>query len=147
VLGHHTGASIATELAAVYGDEVLTLTVIGAALLTYEEQQAHLVDAVNPYNKPVMDGSHMKKVWDSLLTNGEWEIDDLQEQALDNVAAWEGRLQAYKCVFTQPAIEILGQVKVPVLAMCAADDSLYYTFPRVNEIVSFMSLFCGFHVC
>lgn len=147
VLGHHTGASIGTELAAVYGDQVLTLTVIGAALLNTEEQQAYLAAEVHPYNKPVMDGSHWKKVWDQLLTNGEWNVKDLHEQTLDAVAAWEGRMQAYTCVFNQPAMEVLGQVTVPVLAMCAPDDSLYPKFYRVKEIVSLLISFSVFQIC
>jgi pimeloyl-ACP methyl ester carboxylesterase len=144
ILGHHTGASISTELAAVYGDQVLTLTVIGAVLLNTEEQQAYLAAEVHPYNKPVMDGSHLTKVWDQLLTNGEWNVKDLHEQTLDTVSAWEGRMQAYTCVFNQPAMEILGQVKVPVLALCAPDDSLYPKFYRVKEIVSLLVSHFGF---
>jgi pimeloyl-ACP methyl ester carboxylesterase len=140
VVGHHSGSSIATELAATYGEQVLSLTAIGPALLTKEEQHAYLSQEVVPYNKPVMDGSHWQKVWNLLLTNGTWEVKDLHEQTLDAVRAWAGRIQIYTCVFTQNALEVFGAVKVPVLALCAPDDSLYSKLPRVKEIVSILNL-------
>ena len=142
VLGHHSGASIATELAAVHGDQALSLAIVGPALLTPEEQIAHLTEEglteeVVPFNKPVADGSHLLKTWDMLLTNGEWDPDVLNGQTLDALRAWRGRLQIYRNVFSQPALDVLGKVKCPVLGMCAPDDSLFPKFPRVKEIVSF----------
>lgn len=142
VLGHHSGASIATELAAVYGEQVLSLTVIGPALLTIEEQTAFKATEITPYNQPVMDGSHFKKSWDLLLTNGQWDVKNLHEQTLDAARAWQGRIYMYTCVFSQPAMDVFGQVKCPVLALCAADDSLYPKFGRVNEIVSVLKFEC-----
>jgi pimeloyl-ACP methyl ester carboxylesterase len=141
VLGHHSGASIATELAAVHGDKVLSLTIVGPALLTPEEQVAHLkeenlTESSVPFNKPVADGSHLLKTWDILLTNGEWDPEVLHGQTLDALRAWKGRLQIYTNVFSQPALEVLGQVKCPVLGICAPDDSLFPKFGRLKEIVS-----------
>ncbi|KAE9365762.1 alpha/beta-hydrolase [Stipitochalara longipes BDJ] len=109
VLGHHSGASIATELAAIHGDQVLSLTIVGPALLTAEEQVAHLKEAglneeVVPFNKPVADGSHLLSTWNQLLTNGEWDPEVLNGQTLDTLRAWKGRLQIYRNVFSQPAL-------------------------------------------
>ena len=140
VLGHHSRASIATELAAIHCDQVLSLTIVGPALLTAEEQVAHLKKAglngeVVPFNKPVPDGPHLLKTWNQLLTNGEWDPEILNGQTLDTLRAWKGRLQIYRNVFSQPALEILSKVKCPVLGMCAPDDSLFPKFGRVKEIV------------
>ncbi len=138
VAGHHSGASIAIEMAAVYPERVLSLTVIGPALLTPEEQATFIAKdvSVGPYNEPIMSGTHMQKTWDLLLTNGVWEVTDLQEQTLDALRAWKGRIQIYTCVFTQPVLEVFKSIKCPVLGLCAADDSLYPQFPRVKELVS-----------
>jgi len=146
VLGHHSGASIATELAAIHGDQVTSLTIVGPALLTTEEQIAHLKEAglneeVVPFNKPVPDGSHLLKTWNQLFTNGECDPEVLNGQTLDTLRAWKGRLQIYRNVFSQPALEILGKVKCPVLGMCASDDSLFPKFGRVKEIVSVLTCF------
>jgi pimeloyl-ACP methyl ester carboxylesterase len=141
VVGHHSGSSIATELAAVYPEKVLSLTVIGPVLLTREEQLVVLAKDVVPFNQPVMDGSHWLKTWDLLLTNGTWDVKDLHEQTIDAVRAWAGRVQIYTCVFSQPAMEVFGQVKCPVLALCSPGDSTYPKFPRVQEIVSIKMIF------
>ncbi|RDW85988.1 hypothetical protein BP5796_04313 [Coleophoma crateriformis] len=134
VLGHHSGASIATEMAAVYPDEVLSLCVIGPALLTEEEQVGERIKNIVAYNEPVMDGSHLQKCWDVLATSGTWEVEKLHEQTLDAARAWQGRLQIYTCVFHQPMIEVLSQVKCPVLGLCGLQDVLYPQFGRVKEI-------------
>ncbi|KAH9216438.1 Alpha/Beta hydrolase protein [Leptodontidium sp. 2 PMI_412] len=133
VLGHHSGASIATELAALHGDQVLSLTIVGPALLTSEEQVTHLKEAnltesSVPFNKPVADVSHLLKTWDQLHTNGEWDPGVLHGQTLDALRAWKGRLQIYTNLFAQPALKVLSQVKCPVLGMCAPDDSLFPKF-------------------
>jgi len=73
----------------------LSLTIVGPALLTTEEQVAHLHEAglneeVVPFNKPVADGSHLLKTWDQLMTNGGWDLKVLNGQTLDTLRAWKG---------------------------------------------------------
>jgi pimeloyl-ACP methyl ester carboxylesterase len=56
--GHHSGASMATEMAAVYPENILSLTIVGPVLMMREEQISHSEGLLEYNTKPVMDGSH-----------------------------------------------------------------------------------------
>lgn len=136
VFGHHSGASIAIEMAVLHPDRVLTLSVCGAALMTPEEQKEIAAKEIVMYNKPVADGSHLMKVWKYLEPQGDWDVVDMHTQALDAYRAYEGRIQVYTCVFSQPVLELLKQVKCPLLGMSSEGDMLYPYLPRAKELVS-----------
>lgn len=136
VIGHHTGASIATEMAVLYPDQVLSITLVGPALLNSEEQKLAAKEELVVFNRPVIDGSHLLKNWNYAATQGGWDADMLHGQVLDCLRAWEGRIQAYTCVFSQPMIELLGKVTCPVLTVNDPKDMLYSYVSRVKEAVS-----------
>lgn len=136
VLGHHSGASIATEMAVLHPDKVLSICLIGPALLSHEEQRAIAPQELIMYNKPVTDGSHLKKSWDYVNSQGGWDVVQLHSQALDTIRAYEGRIQVYTCVFSQPMIDLLGKVRCPVLGLSSESDVLYAYMSRVQEAVS-----------
>ena len=136
VLGHHSGASIATEMAVLYPDRVLSLCLIGPALLTHEEQRAIAPQELVMYNRPLADGSHLKKSWDYVNSQGGWDVVQLHGQALDTIRAYEGRNQVYTCVFSQPMIELLVKVACPVLGLSSETDVLHAYMSRVEEAVS-----------
>jgi pimeloyl-ACP methyl ester carboxylesterase len=136
-LGHHSGASIAVEMAVKHPDRVLSITLCGPALLTKEEQDAVAPIELVMFNAPAMDGSHLIKSWEKVIAGGlNWELTTLHGQVLDTVRAYEGRVQIYTCVFAQPMIELLGKVSCPVLGMSSEKDMLYSYLPRVKETVS-----------
>ncbi|PMD57787.1 alpha/beta-hydrolase [Hyaloscypha bicolor E] len=71
LLGHHSGASLATELAALYPTTVLTLCLVGTAIMTRSEQIA-LNTLINiPLNEPIASGAHLQKTWDYLASHGD----------------------------------------------------------------------------
>ena len=147
--GHHSGASMATEMAAVYPEQILSLTIIGPVLMTREEQISHSEGLLEYNTKPVMDGSHWMKVWNILLMQkqGEWDVLKMNGEALDWVRAWEGKVQCYSNVFCQPMMKLLGEVKCPVLGLSSEKDILYEFFPRVKDIVSSARLLVWLMVC
>lgn len=129
---------MATEMAMLYPEQVMSLTVVGPCLLTREEQIEHVSGGLLEYKtKPVMDGSHMMKVWNILQKQeDEWDVLKMNQEALDWIRAWDGKVQCYTNVFTQPLIKITGEVKCPVLGMASEKDILYEYLPRLKEIVS-----------
>jgi pimeloyl-ACP methyl ester carboxylesterase len=137
VFGHHSGASIALEMAVLHCDQVLSLSVCGAAFMNTEEQREIAAKEIVMYNKPVEDGSHFLKVWNYLEPQGNWNVVDKHFQALDALRAYEGRLQAYTCVFSQPILELVKHVKCPFLVMSSEEDLLFPFMPRAKEAVSF----------
>jgi pimeloyl-ACP methyl ester carboxylesterase len=137
VLGHHSGASIATEMAVKSPERVLSATLCGPALLTAEEQAEVAPIELVMFNEPVADGSHLLKSWEKVVAGGlDWKVPQLHAQVLDTLRAPEGRIQIYTCVFSQPMIELLAKVTCPVLGMCSDKDMLYSYMPRVKEAVS-----------
>ncbi|RDW82784.1 hypothetical protein BP6252_03896 [Coleophoma cylindrospora] len=135
VLGHHSGASLATEMAAEYPDHILSLCLIGAAIMTREDQVALNAKSNVPFNKPVADGSHLKKTWDYLEVSGIGpDLDLKQQELLNHVRAWDGRIKIYTCVFTQDMWGMFKRVACPILNMCAKDDVLWPYVKYIKEI-------------
>ena len=137
LLGHHCGAGLATELAVLYPDNVLTVCLVRAAIMKREEQIV-LNTLINvPLNEPVASGAHLQKTWDYLASHGVGEDPEFrQSEALDHISAWKVRNQIYRCVFNQDMWGFFGEVRCEAVIMCARDDVLW---PHVKEIVSW----CG----
>lgn len=94
-----------------------------------------------PFNTPVADGSHLLKTWEYLKGTGD-DLSYKQQEVLDHVRAWKGRMQIYSCVFVQDVWGLFERVDggIPVLALCARDDILWEYFRYVREIVSLFFL-------
>ena len=137
LLGHHSGASLATELAVLYPTTVLTLCLVGAAIMTRSEQVA-LNTLINiPFNKPIASGAHLQKTWDYLASHGVGDdLEFKQGEVIDHIRAWKGRTQIYTCVFEQDMWGFFGRVGCETMVMCARDDVLWPYVGNVREIVS-----------
>lgn len=137
VVGHHTGASVGTEMAALFPDMVLSLTVSGPALLSNEEQVASREKDLVCFNYPVPDGTHFKKTWDYAWTFAPWDTAvELHPHALDAMRAYNGRIQAYTAVFTHDMIKFMSEVKCPVLSLTSEKNMLYPYVAKLKELVN-----------
>ena len=135
IVGHHSGAGLAVEMAALYPSQVASLCVIGLPLMTPAEQ-AELGASVNyPFNEPVTDGSHLTKTWTYLRGCGT-DLEFKHQELLNHVRAWKGRIFIYTCVFTQDVWNLFEKVRCPILNLCAKDDILWPYVHYVNEIVN-----------
>jgi pimeloyl-ACP methyl ester carboxylesterase len=137
LLGHHSGASLATELAALYPTTVLTLCLVGTAIMARSEQIA-LNTLINiPLNEPIASGAHLQKTWDYLASHGVGDdLEFKQGEVIDHTRAWKGRTQIYSCVFEQDMWGFFGGVRCETMVMCARDDVLWPYVENVREIVS-----------
>ncbi|KXJ85924.1 Alpha/Beta hydrolase protein [Microdochium bolleyi] len=100
VLGHHSGGVIGVEFAVSHPGIVKSLAVVGPVLM--DAAQREKARGFQAFNKPVADGSHLTRTWEYLQSHGgitPSELDLLQQETLDHVRAWKGRLQIYGCVF------------------------------------------------
>lgn len=137
VVGHHTGASVGIEMASLHPDIVLSLTVSGPAVLTEEEQLGSREQELVCFNYPVSDGSHLQKTWSYAWGYKTWDPVDFHPYLLEVARAYQGRIQAYTCVFHHDILKALGEVKCPILNLTADGDMLSSYTKRVKEIVSF----------
>lgn len=66
IIGHHSGACLALELAVLWPEEVKSICLVGPAVMSEEERAAMKEIYFKPFNEPVWDGSHLAKTWDYL---------------------------------------------------------------------------------
>jgi pimeloyl-ACP methyl ester carboxylesterase len=125
LVGHHLGAGLANELAALYPSKVLTLCLVRATIMKREEQIS-LNTLINvPLSEPVAAGAQLQKTWDYLGSHGVGDdLEFKQGELLDHVRAWNGRRQIYACVFEQDIWGFFEKVECETMVMCARGDVL-----------------------
>lgn len=104
IIGHHSGACLALELAVLYSELVASICLVGPAVMSAEERAAMKEIYFKPFNEPVEDGSHLTKTWNYLKGMGVGEDLGLwQREVIDHVRAWKGRNLIYGAVWEQDA--------------------------------------------
>ncbi|KAK9772643.1 hypothetical protein SCAR479_10694 [Seiridium cardinale] len=135
IIGHHTGASLATEMAAIKPEVVKSICLIGTSVMTAAERAEMKARFFDPFNKPVPDGSHLQKTWDYVAKlGGDGDLEVHQQAAIDHIRAWKGRNQIYGAIWDQDKEKYIKEVKCPVIAMCAKDDVLWPYFRHIRRV-------------
>lgn len=135
VVGHHSGAVLAIEMAVTYATVVKSISLIGASIMTAEERAKMKEIFFKPFNKPVEDGSHLIKTWDYLKKMGaKSDLELMQREVLDHVRAWRGRNQIYGAVWAADRVDLYMKITCPILVMCARDDVLWEYSHHVREL-------------
>jgi pimeloyl-ACP methyl ester carboxylesterase len=135
IVGHHTGASLATEMAAVRPEAVKSICLIGTSVMTAAERAEMKARFFEPFNKPTPDGSHLQKTWDYVAKlGGDGDLEVHQQAALDHIRAWKGRNQIYGAIWDQDKEKYMKDVSCPAIAMCAEDDVLWPYFQHIRRV-------------
>lgn len=135
IIGHHSGASLATQIAASHPELVHSICQIGATTIGYEERQRMREIYLVAFNQPTPDGTHLQKTWDYLGKMGIGDDLELrQREALDHIRAWKGRMLIYSAVWNQDAERLFLEVKCPILVLCAKDDVLWEHMENVKKL-------------
>src|SRR5579872_816646 len=133
VVGHHTGAIIAIEIAAKYPERVDRL-VLSAAPYTDEERRKEIVtrpsvDRVD--SKP--DGSHLTEMWQIRMAFYPKNRPDLLTRFVtDALKAKENIELGHHIVAEYPVPENLSKIQAPTLAICGTEDP--YCYPDLEKI-------------
>jgi len=131
--GHHTGAAIAVEMAALAPERVLSLMLEGPVYLSEKERQHWLDTAIDPLVIK-MDGSHLMKVWDRVVGLDPDHPPALcHREAIDTLRAGERWHEAYIAVFHQDSYALFSKVRCPMLLLCGDRDVLYPYFQPVCD--------------
>ena len=134
IVGHHTGACIAVELAAAQPDRVLSLSLVGPVPLTADERQEFSTHFGTPFS-PTEDGAYLQTTWEYLAGLGANSDLSLHHRELvDTVRAYYGRYQAYSAVWDQDFTALYQQLTCPLSIMCAPDDVLFDYFERAKRM-------------
>lgn len=132
LLGHHTGAAIACEMAAAQPSRTLSLTMIGGLAMGPSER-ARWSEGITPI--PIRaDGSHLMQVWDRVATIDQSpaayppSLPLRHRESVDNLLAGERWHEAYMAVFNQDFEAFLEQVRSPILLISGREDVLWDYF-------------------
>lgn len=134
LIGHHTGACIACELAARYAGLAESVSLVGPVPLTEEERIEFSKHFGTPFETTV-SGSYLMDNWHYLDRLGAHAAPELFHREMwDMLRAQYGRVQSYAAVWEQDFSTYYRSVGAPLAIMCARDDVLWPFFQRAQEM-------------
>ncbi len=126
VFGHHTGASIAVELAATHPELVDKLVISGCPIYSPEALAKRLKSPSYVPMKPVDDGSHVLKVWqDYSAVFRHPSPEDMQLVFSSYMVAGSGAEDAHGAVFSYDIAPRLTSIKCPTLLISGTKDFFF----------------------
>lgn len=135
LVGHHTGAYLATELAASRPERVSALVLSSMAIAPAQERLRHasgraVVDDVDP--SP--DGSHVLELWRLRAAMYPPGTDLLERYLIDCLTAGARAAEGHRVVARYPSEDRVREVTCPVLLIGAtADPHAYPALPALQE--------------
>lgn len=134
IFGHHSGASLAIEIAARRPERVLSIMLAGPVFMTPEERDSFIAGYRHPIT-PQRDGSHLLTNWSYAgQHNPECDVAIMQDAVADLLRAWRGRPQAYMAVAHHDAAGRASDVTCPVLLLTTPGDFFHARFDRAEAI-------------
>lgn len=150
-LGHHTGASIAAELAVAEPRRVRRVILNGPPLFTPDERAAYLA-AIAAAPRPALqaDGSHLKAVWDRRVrfTPGWTSVSAMHRGVVMMLAAEPRERDGYTAAFAHDIGVPLRAIGQPGLILTNTGDDLYTQSCRARDLrpdFAFVALPGGTH--
>ncbi len=137
VLGHHTGASVAAELAMNAPERVTRLILNGPPLLTAEEIMAYrrALEA-SPLPPPQPDGSHLTALWERRLrfTPGWSSLAAMHAGVVQMLIAGHRGWDGFKAAFDYDIATALRRLRQPCLILTNTGDDLYVASRRARQL-------------
>lgn len=128
LVGHHTGAGIACEIAATWPTTVTSLLMIGSLALGPEERIRWRAGVKG--SPPRQDGGHLLEIWDRVANIDSQPIAFppnvvvRQRETVDNLLATRWH-EAYLAVFDQDFEGLLKRVQCPITLASGPADVLF----------------------
>jgi pimeloyl-ACP methyl ester carboxylesterase len=150
VMGYHTGAKVALELAILRPQQIRRLVLISATIFTDAERQAFR-EHYGP-KTPTTDGSHLAALWRSFLFHnlrGGLTIDDVADAFPDMLLGRNNSWCGHRAAFNHYPDQRLPMTDKPILMFNPNDDLREYTpraapFLRNGRIIDLPSWGHGF---
>ncbi len=135
VFGHHTGAAIATQLAADYPARVDALALSGPTLID-ATLRAKLVEA-SAVAPPDDDGGHLVRRWHRIRqADKDVPLEIAQRETLNAIALGDRYAAAYEAVMAHDVAAALAALTCPVLVFAGTRDVLY---PRLDDALGLLA--------
>ena len=134
LFGHHTGASLAVEIAASHPSRTRSIMLAGVPLMSWDERQ----DLATSLGRPLpiaADGAHLLENWSyAAHYNPGCDLNLLHQEVVAMLRARIGRAQAYSAVARHDTHRSARRVRCPVLLVTSADDFFHPMLCRALEI-------------
>jgi pimeloyl-ACP methyl ester carboxylesterase len=130
-VGHHTGGSLALEIAARHPARAESVTLIGPVTMTEGEREEFRAAFDKPIS-PRPDGSHLVENWNyAHVNNKDCDLEVIHGEVVGMLRAWRGRPQAYRAVSFQDGEALIRGCAAPLLLLCSPGD---WFFPRFESV-------------
>jgi len=137
VLGHHTGASVAAQLAARHAERVSRLILNGPPALTREEVDTYrkALDAI-PLPQPQPDGSHLLALWERRVrfTPGWTSVAAMHAGVVQMLVAGNRGWDGFKAAFAYDIEPALAAIRAPAMILTNTGDDLYAASRRAHSL-------------
>jgi pimeloyl-ACP methyl ester carboxylesterase len=135
VVGHHTGAVIAIELAAVYPERVERLVLSASPFIDATERGRRRGRAVVDHVTEQADGSHVLELWRGRQVFYPPGRPDLLTRFLaDALKAGDRLREGHEACSAYRMEETIGRIRCPTLVVCATGDR--FSFPKLETVAS-----------
>jgi pimeloyl-ACP methyl ester carboxylesterase len=135
VVGTHTGASIAVQMAVQAAPGRVTHAILSGIPVMRPETRAHLLATWAPETPPQADGSHFADVWGRYVAQGDPPPDFITTLACSLFSVWERYHWAYNAAFRYDPAPDLPALTCPTLFLTAASDLLLRADERALKAV------------
>ena len=135
VVGHHTGASMACQLAYEYPERVSRLVMHGLPWYTAEERQERLARPHMDFGAK-SDGSHLVALWELIgkMSRGVSTLESSHMAAFHTLWAEDKHWYAHYAAFSYDITEALEALKVPTLIVSNTGDILHFVAERIAAL-------------
>jgi pimeloyl-ACP methyl ester carboxylesterase len=134
VVGHHTGAVIAMELAAAYPERIGRLVLSASPWLDAAAREARKGRAIVDHVEEKPDGSHVAELWQQRQRFYPGNRPDLLHRFVaDALKAGEKLKEGHEACSNYRMEERIGRIRCPTLVTCGTADP--FSYPKM-EIVA-----------
>jgi pimeloyl-ACP methyl ester carboxylesterase len=137
ILGHHTGAIVATEVALQYPARIRRIILNGPLPLTNDEREffkQHLAREKEWH--PREDGSHLTEQWQFRISAqpGWTDLDAIHRHVVAGAAAWPNAWYAHDAVMAYDHGAAILKIQHPCLVFSNTGDSIHAIAERVKDL-------------
>jgi len=138
ILGHHTGAIVATEVALQYPDRINRIILNGPLPISDEERaffSQHM--AAERTWAPRADGGHLTEQWQFRMAaqpQGFTDLEAFHRHVVAGAAAWPDAWFAHDAVFAYDHAEAMTKITHPCLVLSNTGDSIHAIAERSKEL-------------
>lgn len=135
VFGHHTGATIALDIAARYPERARSIMLVGPQFMT-DEERVKFSEKSTAAVEPQRDGSHLMVNWGfASRYNPDCDPALLNQEVVAMLHAWRGRAQAHRAVADHDSSADARLIRGPVLLLTSPDDFFHAILDRAKALL------------